>query len=161
LIGWTKCRLRDIDMVGHDSMREYMSLNISSRPAFKDAQNFAFYTLVDMLRFIVSLAAAALLAVGSPTAGNSHDTPVCKAYPGSSTWPTASEWDALNRTVDGRLLKPPPPAAVCHPNQPTFDLAVCKATNWTDAATYANDPVGIICPNWSEDSCRKKHSNQY
>ena len=142
-------------------MVEYMSLNISSYSAFKHAPTIAPYTLADMLHFIVSLAAAALVAIASPTSNNGHDTPVCKAYPGSSTWPTTTEWKALNRTVDGHLLKPSPPAAVCHPDLPTFDLAVCKATNWTDAATYANDPVGIICPNWSEDSCRKNTLNQY
>lgn len=78
---------------------------------------------------------------------------ICKSTPQSPTWPCVADWRALNASVDGRLLKPPPPAAVCHPSQPTYDADVCNATNWTDATTYADDPLGIINPNWSKDSC--------
>lgn len=78
---------------------------------------------------------------------------ICKATPNTPTWPCAADWRALNDTINGRLLQPPPPAAVCHPSQQAFDAEICNATDWTDAATYANDPLGIINPNWSKDSC--------
>ena len=77
----------------------------------------------------------------------------CKALPGTIEWPCESKWQALNQTLGGRLLKPPPTAAVCHPDQPTFDLDTCNATQWSNSSTYAEDPVGIINPNWSNDSC--------
>lgn len=102
-----------------------------------------------MLYFTLSWAATAVL-----TSQISKPHPAkCKAIPGTQAWPNAAEWDALNRTVAGRLLHPSPPAAVCHPSQPSYNQAVCKSTDWTDATTYANDPLGIICPNWSNDSC--------
>lgn len=77
----------------------------------------------------------------------------CKAVPGTPSWPAADDWNVLNRTLAGRLLKPPPTAAVCHPDQPTFNLDTSNDTNWTSANTYAEDPLGIINPNWSNDSC--------
>lgn len=100
-----------------------------------------------------SWASLALTAVCVSFTSASIITKRCKATPDSSSWPSTSEWNALNQTVAGRLLKPPPPCAVCHANQPTYDSKTCKSTNWTDAATYANDPLGIINPNWSNDSC--------
>ena len=30
---------------------------------------------------------------------------------------------------------------------------LCRATQWTNAITYADNPIGIIVPNWSNDSC--------
>jgi hypothetical protein len=77
----------------------------------------------------------------------------CKSIPGDVSWPCSADWKALNTSIDGRLLKPPPPAAVCHPSWPTYNPAECKAIDWTSATTYANDPIGIINPNWSNDSC--------
>ena len=108
-----------------------------------------------MLHLLLSsgAAAAALLTIFSPRTRASNGSTVCKATPGSPTWPSVIEWDALNRSVNGRLLRPPPPAAVCHANQPTYNPAMCTVTDWTNATTYANDPVGIINPNWSNDSC--------
>lgn len=110
-----------------------MLLNNSTITFLNDAANsetIAPYSLLAMLRFIVSLVITALLSIASPTLGDGDTTPVCKAHPGSSTWPTEAEWSALNRTLNGRLLKPLPLAAVCHPDLPEYDLGKCKATNW-------------------------------
>ena len=90
-----------------------------------------------------------VLEFSSPSAAS----PTCKATPDTSFWPSRADWNALNKTLGGRLLKPPPPAAVCHPEEPTYDLALCKATQWTNATTYADNPIGIIVPNWCNDSC--------
>ena len=78
---------------------------------------------------------------------------ICKLTPDSPKWPSAVEWEALNRTIGGRLIKPTPFAAVCHANQPTFNPSRCAATDWTAPATYANSPIGIMTPNFSNDSC--------
>jgi hypothetical protein len=129
-------------------------LNNSTYTLLNDAstkETFASWNLLAMLRFIVSFVTTALLSVASPTSSDGHA--VCKAHPGSSKWPTQAEWSALNRTLNGRLLKPLPLAAVCHPDLPMYNKMECQATNWTIAETYANDPVGIICPNWAWDTC--------
>ena len=38
----------------------------------------------------------------------------CKCYPGERCWPSTNKWNALNHTVDGRLLVHIPPGAPCH-----------------------------------------------
>ena len=100
-----------------------------------------------------NMKAIMLSLVGQTVLWSSSAAAVCKTTPSSPMWPCAADWQALNKTLSGRLLEPAPPAAVCHPTQPSFDAAVCKNTDWTDATTYANDPLGIINPNWSNDSC--------
>ncbi len=77
----------------------------------------------------------------------------CRLTPQSHRWPRKTKWQALSSSLDGRLIKSTPPAAVCHADQPTFDAEVCNATDWTSATTYAEDPVGAVNPNWANDSC--------
>lgn len=93
----------------------------------------------------------ALLSSSSSSISTSRTT--CKTHPTSGSWPSITDWEALNETVGGRLLKPLPPAAICHSSQPDYNLKQCEATDWTDASTYADSPLGIINPNWSNDSC--------
>lgn len=38
----------------------------------------------------------------------------CRAYPGSSTWPSVAQWAALNVAVLGKLDAVVPPGAICH-----------------------------------------------
>jgi hypothetical protein len=74
---------------------------------------------------------------------------VCKAVPGSAGWPSISSWNALNTTLGGQSIKPVPPRAVCHSDQPSYDAAVCPSvqTAWTiflfDSTTQLI-PHGII-----------------
>jgi len=48
-----------------------------------------------------------------------------KASPGSAEWPFPHQLDTLNSSVSGRLLKPTPPGAVCHPDQFTYESIAC------------------------------------
>jgi hypothetical protein len=79
----------------------------------------------------------------------------CKALPGTSSWPSDAEWKALNKSLSGNLLKPSPPAAVCHPSDPSYSPAACTVvtTQWTDGIFHANDPISGDFPNWNNDSC--------
>lgn len=38
----------------------------------------------------------------------------CRAYPGTSAWPSTTQWTALNTTVSGKLDAVVPPGAICH-----------------------------------------------
>lgn len=52
----------------------------------------------------------------------------CRAYPGTSTWPTTAQWAALDTAVSGKLDAVVPPGAVCHTSfngVSTFDQAKC------------------------------------
>ena len=79
----------------------------------------------------------------------------CKAVPGSPSWPTEAQWDALNSSIAGRLLAPLPPAAVCDTILPVFNNASCSyvASQWTVSDFHARDPVSVDQPCWTNDAC--------
>lgn len=87
------------------------------------------------------------------TFANSHSQ--CKSTPGSHNWPSSHAWSRLNISLSGRLLQPPPPGAVCHPNQPTYDPSLCPviAANWTTSSWQADNPISTICNNFNNDTC--------
>jgi hypothetical protein len=104
--------------------------------------------LVTMWSFVIQLLNVA-------TAWNSPPQTQCKATPSSSDWPSAASWSALNDSLSGRLLKPSPPGAVCHPGQPTFNMAACPAVQagWLTSIFHTNNPVSSIVNNWNNDTC--------
>ena len=89
------------------------------------------------------------------TAWSSHSSSTCKAVPGSDAWPRDHEWMALNLSLSGRLLKPSPPGAVCHPSKPTFNLAACSSvqSGWFTTKWHSNDPVSVPENTWVNDTC--------
>jgi hypothetical protein len=81
--------------------------------------------------------------------------PACKAVPGTSSWPSLDKWKALNSSIDGRLLRPSPPGAVCHSDQPTYNTDACTVVTqgWTNIDFEATIPNSIAWDNWNNDSC--------
>ena len=79
----------------------------------------------------------------------------CKAVPGSQDWPSKSEWSALNCTLSGKLLHPPPPAAVCHPSQSTYNTSACKELQaaWLTSLYHTEQPTSSLFQNFNNDTC--------
>ena len=79
----------------------------------------------------------------------------CKAIPGLPDWPSASVWSELNETLSGRLIQPPPPGAVCHSDQPTYNAKTCPTiqADWLTAIFHTEDPVSTINNNFNNDTC--------
>lgn len=79
----------------------------------------------------------------------------CKAFPGTSDWPSPETWASLNTTTEGRLLQPVPPGAVCHPAQPNYDATLCYWVQyyWGSEYFHDQDPVSAEWNNWTNDSC--------
>ena len=79
----------------------------------------------------------------------------CKVTPDSPNWPSISTWRALNDTVSGRLLQPPPPGAVCHTSQPTYNAAACPAVQeeWQSIFFHQDNPISSAWNNFNNDSC--------
>ena len=106
-----------------------------------------------MLVFLVS---AWLLATADafPRLPRANST-VCKTTPKDSNWPAEDVWDSLNATVDGRLLQPSPPGAVCHTSQPTFASTECATVQkqWEDEYFHSENPVSVEWNNWTNDTC--------
>ncbi|KAK0633213.1 FAD binding domain-containing protein [Immersiella caudata] len=91
-------------------------------------------------------------------AGKERPTPPrphCKAIPGTASWPSEASWARFNESVNGRLLQPTPPGAVCHPGQPTFNDTQCVTVNatWSTYEFHAADPVSVDWNQWANDTC--------
>ncbi|KAH8879740.1 FAD-binding domain-containing protein [Thozetella sp. PMI_491] len=101
-----------------------------------------------------SIAAFTCLLVGVRSLPSANPA-VCKAVPGSASWPAAETWARLNDTLGGRLLQPSPPGAVCHPTEPTFASAQCAKAqaSWMDEFFHSDSPVSVEWNNWANDSC--------
>jgi hypothetical protein len=87
-------------------------------------------------RMIVSTSLFVLQLPNLVSAGQSPRS--CKESAGSPGWPSASAWAALNESISGRLLHPPPPGAVCHSDQPTYNNATCPVVQaeWATAVFH-------------------------
>ncbi|KAL2017376.1 hypothetical protein VTK56DRAFT_2256 [Thermocarpiscus australiensis] len=100
-----------------------------------------------------TLSAAAGLSPSLDPRHNGHTT--CKAIPGTPGWPSAETWARLNESVDGRLLQPSPPGAVCHPGQPTYNATACVAVQaaWPTYEFHQADPVSTDWNQFNNDTC--------
>jgi hypothetical protein len=82
--------------------------------------------------------------------------PSCKAAPGTSNWPSFSQWSALNHSISGQLLQPAPPGAVCYPDQPTYNATLCSLVQndlFLDIDYFSTLPSACAWPFWNNDSC--------
>ena len=79
----------------------------------------------------------------------------CKAIPNTPAWPSSEAWAKLNASTGGRLLHPPPPAAVCHATQPTFNESDCSVVqqSWALFPFHDNNPVSVGSNEFTMDSC--------
>ncbi|KAH8907907.1 FAD-binding domain-containing protein [Coniochaeta sp. PMI_546] len=84
----------------------------------------------------------------------------CKAIPGTPSWPSPISWARLNESTGGRLLQPPPPGAVCHPGQPTYNPAACPdvQAGWSTYDFHQRDPVSSMWNQYNNDSCLPESS---
>lgn len=103
------------------------------------------------LKSTVRLALLAQLLSFLPAAAGSK----CKAAPGSPDWPSTADWTALNTTLSGALLQPPPPGAVCHPDQPTYDNTTCLSLQqkWLLSSYHVEQPISNLWNNFNNDTC--------
>jgi hypothetical protein len=80
---------------------------------------------------------------------------ICKSVPGSPGWPSLAEWQQLNKSLSYQLLKPLPPAAPCHANEPNYNSLTCAyiESQWSTGAFHADDPISTDSNNFNNDSC--------
>ena len=70
----------------------------------------------------------------------------CKATPGTADWPSDREWERLGEFLEGALLKPEPPTAVCYKDHPLYDEAKCRdiRTNSGSNRFFIDDPLSVL-----------------
>lgn len=91
-------------------------------------------------------------AVGFPQGTAQPPDVECKAFPGDDGWPTDDDWRHFNTSIDGVLLKPLPPAAVCY-SGPQYDIGKCSylINNATRSHFYVDDPLTALTT-WTQGS---------
>lgn len=64
-------------------------------------------------------------------------------------------WSQFNDTLEGRLIKPVPPAGICHEGQPNYDKEQCATLqeNWSKYQFHADDPVSVMWEVWTNNTC--------
>lgn len=97
--------------------------------------------------YILFLFLATLSAVSTNTA--------CKTSPNDVAWPSTAEWTALNRSIDGTLLKTAPAASSCYPGNPFGSSENCTQVtkHWPYAAYHAIWPESIDYSIYANHSC--------
>ena len=106
--------------------------------------------------FVLSLLSWAVVGAVLGHSPRARDAPsMCKITPGNEKWPSPEIWSAFNQSIGGRLIRPIPPGAVCHPEQTTYSALQCPAVqaSWYTEVFHTEDPVSAYWDNWSRDTC--------
>ncbi|OLN86794.1 putative FAD-linked oxidoreductase-like protein 14, partial [Colletotrichum chlorophyti] len=76
-------------------------------------------------------------------------------------WPSEVQWDTLNTTLSGRLIRAVPPGAACYPTRPEYDEMACQAIidGWGHSSWHSSNPVSIPAPAMANDSCNPIYPN--
>ncbi|KAJ9372869.1 hypothetical protein DTO282E5_2279 [Paecilomyces variotii] len=92
------------------------------------------------------------LAVIAAAASTPSD---CKSSPQNASWPSSEEWSALNKSIDGVLIKTSPAPSSCYPgnpfNSPEDYTDVSKY--WTYAKYHAAWPESVDYSLYTNNSC--------
>jgi hypothetical protein len=79
-------------------------------------------------------------------------TPRCRAWPGSHDWPSDSEWQKLNVSLGGALLRPIPAASACYQGE-NYNETLCRGLVNEAGQTHfwVDDPLSTLTQ-WPQGS---------
>jgi hypothetical protein len=66
---------------------------------------------------------------------STNPTNSCRVLPGDAQWPKVSDWNSLNKTIQGRLIASVPLSSVCHDapfNNYNADACAAVQTTWNE-----------------------------
>ncbi|KAK3391176.1 hypothetical protein B0H63DRAFT_508374 [Podospora didyma] len=92
------------------------------------------------------------ISFGNPSSVPSvYQGPKCKVQPEDTAWPSEKQWDQLNATLDGNLLKPHPLGAACYPDRLEYNRDTCAYLLGPATATrlFFDDPLTALTT-WGE-----------
>ncbi|KAI1641285.1 FAD-binding domain-containing protein [Biscogniauxia mediterranea] len=101
----------------------------------------------------VSHATAAAVAADIYPVAEQYASRECRNIPGDPNWPSVQEWDLLNQTVNGRLIRTIPIGSVCH--DPDYNEEACQAlaAGWVYTSTFLGSPADGVAPYFQNQSC--------
>ena len=87
-----------------------------------------------------------------PRRGEHHNGAPCRAFPGSEDWPLDADWEQLNSTLGGALLRPSLTPAVCYPGE-HYDADRCSflVREAGRNAFWFSDPLSVFSQ-WPQGS---------
>ncbi|KXG54331.1 FAD-binding, type 2 [Penicillium griseofulvum] len=87
----------------------------------------------------------------------------CKTSPDDSSWPSANEWQALNQSIQGTLIKTAPAASSCYPGNPFGSSENCTVVknHWTYASYHSSWPESVDYPIYANNSCLPQGATGY
>lgn len=71
---------------------------------------------------VAILSTVSLAARAAANVRGDHGHP-CRYLPGDAAWPTDKDWQVLNRTIGGRLIRGSPLAMSCY--EPNINAGTC------------------------------------
>lgn len=79
----------------------------------------------------------------------------CKNAPQSDRWPSSEDWNALNKTLDGCLLRTAPAGSACYEGNPLNSPYNCTdvKNGWNLGAVHASWPESISYSIFTNNSC--------
>ncbi|KAI2627963.1 FAD-binding domain-containing protein [Hypomontagnella submonticulosa] len=115
-------------------------------------------------RRLIGLLSLVVLAAAIATQNPGNCTPTaarCRSIPGDTSWPSQTDWDALNRTVSGKLIATVPIAAPCHntlfgqSNLSQYSQSECDALRnvWYFPETHLPSSSSPMAYPFSNNSC--------
>ncbi|KAF2726820.1 FAD-binding domain-containing protein [Polyplosphaeria fusca] len=89
----------------------------------------------------------------SVIASNTSYSSKCKCFPGDDCWPSASQWNKLNETVNGQLIETVPLGSPCH--DPNYDSNACDALReqWLYSGVHMESSSSVMAPLFANQSC--------
>ncbi|KAL4976032.1 hypothetical protein BDW66DRAFT_151378 [Aspergillus desertorum] len=126
--------------------RKFSGLQVQATESIPYGTMPRHYLLTMCSLLIVSSAVTAV--PGRPTTDS-----ICRYLPGDAQWPSTEQWQRLNDSVDGRLIRGKPLAGSCHGEE--YNSSTCSGlqASWTNPPPYFMDPVDVMSPYWQNNSC--------
>ncbi|KAI0868293.1 hypothetical protein GGS24DRAFT_506921 [Hypoxylon argillaceum] len=89
--------------------------------------------------------------------------PRCKAAPSDLSWPPSLEWQNLNASIGGSLLRTAPAASSCYIDNPFSAPDSCDDVSygWGYSYFHSNLPESIDSPIWANNSCLPPNATGY
>ncbi|KAL4781014.1 hypothetical protein BJX76DRAFT_363919 [Aspergillus varians] len=89
-----------------------------------------------------------LISLLTPLAYTNPNSSHCRCRPHQSCWPSPTEWNALNSSVNGNLVSVRPIASVCHDGGAQSEACLAVQTLWSNSTWRAAQPGAVQYENW-------------
>ncbi|KAG9681292.1 FAD-binding domain-containing protein, partial [Aureobasidium melanogenum] len=87
--------------------------------------------------------------------GCSLASALCKTIPSDANWPSHQDWQTLNASIGGVLIKTAPAGSACYPGNPFNSQVLCNVTQsqWTSYNFHAEQPESVDYPLFANNTC--------